>query len=88
MKQTSPATVTDALHATATVFLSRKKNTAPANMPIDTIQKVIPTESFICNRTVAALAGFVMPKKAKAAITTILSFFMKFFFFNLVFLLA
>ena len=86
MKQTSPATVTDGLHATAIVFLSRKKNTAPANMPIDTIQKVIPTRSFVCNRVVAALAGFVIPKKAKAAITTILRFFMKPFFFQFSFL--
>ena len=80
MRQTSPATVMDVLHATAIVFLSRKKNTAPANMPIDTIQKVIPTESFVCNRTVAALVGFVMHKKTKATITTILRFFMKLFF--------
>ena len=80
MKQTSPATVTDALHATAIVFLSRKKNTAPANMPIDTIQKVIPTKSFVCNRTVAALAGFMILKKAKATITTIFRFLMKSFF--------
>ena len=87
MRQTSPATVTDALHATAIVFLSRKKNTAPANMPIDIIQKVIPTGSSVCNRTVAALAGFVIPKKAKAAITTILHLFMKPFFFQFSFLI-
>ena len=77
MKQINPATVTDVLHAAATVFLSKKKNTAPANIPIDTNQNVIPTKSLVANMAVAALAELVIPKNASTASAIMLSFLMK-----------
>ena len=60
-----------------TVFLSKKKNTAPANIPIDTNQNVIPTKSLVAKMAVAALAELVIPKNARAASAIMLSFFMK-----------
>ena len=42
---TRPATVTDVFQPGATVFLSIKKNAVAANIPIEIIQKEIPTKS-------------------------------------------
>ncbi len=74
---TSPATEIDVLHDAATVFLSAKKNTVVAIIPIDTSQKDIPTKSPVSSIGVAALAEPVIPKKATAAKANRLNFLMK-----------
>ena len=54
----NPATVTDVFHAAGTEFLSIKKNTVAASIPIEITQNVIPTKSSWANKTVSAFADF------------------------------
>ena len=74
---TSPATVTDVFHPAATDPLSMKKNTVAANIPIEIIQKDIPTKSSDAKRTVDAFAAPAKPNRATAAKANSLSFFIK-----------
>tara|TARA_Y100000590_G_scaffold68312_1_gene74438 strand:- start:385 stop:636 length:252 start_codon:yes stop_codon:yes gene_type:complete len=51
-----PATVTDVFHAGGTELLSIKKNAVAANIPIEIIQKLIPTKSSEDKGIVSAFA--------------------------------
>jgi hypothetical protein len=72
-----PATVTDVLQPAATLPLSMKKNAVDANIPIEIIQKDIPTKSSEANNTVSAFATPDNPIRATAARANNLSFFHK-----------
>ena len=71
------ATVTDVFQPGATVFLSMKKNAVAANIPIEIIQKEIPTKSSDARRTASAFAAPEKPNRATAANANNLSFFIK-----------
>jgi len=72
-----PATVTDVFHPAATDPLSKKKKAVAANIPIEIIQKDIPTKSSDARRTASAFAAPEKPNRATAANANNLSFFIK-----------
>jgi hypothetical protein len=72
-----PATVIDVLQPAATEPLSIKKKAVAANIPIEIIQKEIPTKSSEANNTVSAFAAPEKPTRAKAARANNLSLFIK-----------
>ena len=61
----------------ATDPLSKKKKAVAANIPIEIIQKEIPTKSSDARRTASAFAAPEKPNRATAANANNLSFFIK-----------